>query len=174
MPQQRVVKPAGAGRGRHRAGLAALALAIPVAAVLGPADRAAAARPYVQTIVDRGVVVTEYFPDDICGPRGSTTTFTHRVQQSHLTEHPDGSFTYHDVSVFTYTADYDDPALPDLTGSATEVNHYTLTPSEGFLISTTYHDLVGDLRIFERVNLKIRPDGTLVVDRAVLDVTGCP
>ena len=160
-----------AGLRRLSAGLCAVA--IPAMVVLGSAD-SAAARPFVVTTVDRGVVVTEHFPDDICGPRGSTTTFTHRVQQSHLTEHQDGSFTYHDVSVFTYTADYDDPALPDLTGSATEVNHYTLTPSESFHISTTYHDLVGDLKILERVNLTIRPDGTLVVDRAVLDVTGCP
>jgi hypothetical protein len=160
-------------RVRPRAASSVLALAAVLAplAVASPADAAATRF----TVVDHGTTFTEFFPDDICGDRASTTTFVRTVEQVHLTRMPDGGFSYHDVTVFTYHADYVDPTLPDLDGRGTEVNSFVLTPGDNTFINTVaYHDFFGDVRIHERAHLTELRDGTVVVDREILDVTGCP
>jgi len=134
---------------------------------------AAAAPVSTFTVVDHGLSHTATFPDDICGPRASTTTFTAKASLTHLTARPDGTFQYHDVAPVTYVSDYEDPALPDLTGRLTEVNSFTLTPGRAFVAVTTYHDFFGGVRIFERIHIT-EVDGRLVVDREVIDVSGCP
>ena len=136
----------------------------------GPASAAPVER---FTVVDHGLSHTATFPDDICGPRASTTTFTAKASLTHLTARPDGTFHYHDVAPVTYVSDYADPELPDLTGRLTEVNSFTFTPGGVFVAVTTYHDFFGDVRIFERVHIT-EVDGRLVVDREIIDVSGCP
>lgn len=159
--------------GMIRPGAAIPATLIALLAPIALAATATASTDTV-TVVEHGTTFTAFFPDDICGDRASTTTFTRLVEQSHLTQRADGSFSYHDVGVFTYTSDYVDPDLPDLTGQGTEVNHYVLTPGDTFIASNPFHDFFGDVHIHVKVHLTVRPDGTAVVDRDVLKVTGCP
>jgi hypothetical protein len=147
-----------------------LLLAGSIALIAGPA---AAGPVQTFTVVDHGLSHTATFPDDICGPRASTTTFTAKASVTHLTARPDGTFQYHDVAPVTYVSDYEDPALPDLRGRLTEVNSFTFTPGGVFVAVTTYHDFFGNMRIFERVHIT-EVDGRLVVDRQLIDVSGCP
>jgi hypothetical protein len=150
--------------------LVLIGLVLPALLVATPAS---AARPETWTVVDHDVTFTEEFPDDICGDRANTTTFTRKVEQVHLTAHRDGTFTYHDVAVVTYTSDYVDPSIPDVTGRLTEVNRFTFTRGEVFTATTTFHDFFGDVRIFVRFHLT-DVGGTIRVEREVLDVSGCP
>lgn len=126
------------------------------------------------TVVTHGSTHTEFFPDDICGPRASTVTFTATVSQSKSVVRDGTFFSYRDVAVVTYDIDFVDPALADYSGSLTEVNHFILTPGENtFIVTNTYRDIGGDLKIWERLNIKV-VDGEVVVDRGILKVTGCP
>lgn len=146
-------------------------LAVPM--ILLGAGAATAARPEVSTVVQHDVTFTASFPDDICGPRANTTTFTGTVDQVHYLARADGTFLYRDVAVVTYVADYDDPTLPDLSGRLTEVNHFVLTPGDTFNGTTTFHDFAGDLRIFVRVHVT-EVKGSVVVNREFVSFTGCP
>ena len=126
------------------------------------------------TVVTRGFSHTGFFPDDICGLRASTVTWTYTVAQSQLLERADGTFSYRDVSVATYVVDFVDPALADYSGRGVEVNHYILTPGDNsFIVTNTFHDFGGDLKIWERLNLKVVNDEVLV-DRFLIKATGCP
>lgn len=125
------------------------------------------------TVVVRGYTHTETFPDDICGDRASVVTFTSTMYQSRFVERADGSWSYRDVSPVTYQVDFVDPNLVDYTGRLTEVNNFILTPGDTFVISNTYHDFGGDLKIWERTNFKL-VDGEIMVDRFLIKVTGCP
>jgi hypothetical protein len=69
--------------------------------------------------------------------------------------------------------DYEDPALPDLTGRLTEVNHFTLTPGNTFVGSVTFHDFPSGLRIFERHHLTMVGD-QIIVERDLISFEGCP
>jgi hypothetical protein len=151
-------------------GAAVFAVTATVLVTAAPAGAAAA----TFTVVDHGTSFTQSFPDDICGERASTTTFTRTVEQTHLTTRSDGTFAYHDVTVFTYTSDYVDPSLPDVSGRGTEVNNFVLTPGGTFIVSLPFHDFFGDVRIHVKVHLTLLADGTVAVEREVLDVTGCP
>ena len=127
-----------------------------------------------RTVVAFGFSHTETFDDDICGPRASTVTFTATMAQSQFVPRPDGTFSFRDVAVVTESVDFVDSALTDYTGRLVEVNHFILTPGENtFVVSNTFHDFGGDLKIFERTNLKV-VQGEVVVDRFLLDVIGCP
>ena len=126
------------------------------------------------TVVTRGFTHTEYFPDDICGPRASTVTFTETIGQSQFILRADGTYVYREVAVVTYWADYVDPTLPDFSGRLVEVNHFIVTPGVNTdLVANTFHDFGGGLKIFERLNFKV-VDGDVVVDREIIKVTGCP
>lgn len=127
-----------------------------------------------RTVVGRGYTHTEFFPDDICGPRASSVTFSESMAQSQLVERADGTFVYRDVSVVTYLVDFVDSALTDYPGRITEVNHYILSPGDNvFIVSNTFHDFGGDLKIWERLNVKV-VNGNVLVDRHLLKATGCP
>jgi hypothetical protein len=125
------------------------------------------------TAVTHGYTHTEFFPDDICGARASTATFTETMAQSQYVQRADGSWSYRDVSVVTYVGDYVDPSIADVTGRLTEVNHYIFRAPESFIAATSFHDFGGDLKIWERVNFKA-VKGEVVVDRELVKVTGCP
>ena len=133
----------------------------------------AAADSNNRTVVSRGYTHTEFFPDDICGPRATTVTFTATISQSQYVERADGSWSYRDVAQVTYEIDFVDPALSDYSGRLTEVNHYILTPGDTFIVTNTYHDFGGDLQIWERLNVK-EVGSEVLVEREILKVTGCP
>ena len=150
----------------HR--LAVLA-ALPFLAATVPAAASAES-----TVVDRGFTHTLVFPDDICGPRSGTVTWTYTVAQWHYIERPDGTFAYRDVSVTTFAVDFDDPSLADYSGRSVEVNNYLLTPGENrFIVTNTFHDFGGGLKIWERLNLKVAGEEP-IVDRFLIEATGCP
>lgn len=125
------------------------------------------------TVVVRGYTHTEIFPDDICGDRASVVTFTSTVYQSRFVERADGSWSYRDVSPVVYQVDFVDPNLVDYAGRLTEVNNFIFTPGDTFVISNTYRDFGGDLKIWERTNVKL-VNGEIMVDRFLIKVTGCP
>jgi hypothetical protein len=145
--------------------LAALALAA------GPMP--ASAETSTSTVVVHGVTFTEFFPDDICGPRASTVSFTLRTVVMHLTEHADGTFTFHYTSTGTYHVDFVDPALADQESQFTEADTFTLTPGGTQIVSGAFHDFPTGLKIWERRHLTV-VDGNPVVERDILKVTGCP
>jgi hypothetical protein len=72
-----------------------------------------------------------------------------------------------------YEVDFIDPALSDYSAKLTEVNHYIVTPRDTYIVTNTYHDFGGGLKIWERLNLKV-VGGAVLVDREILKVTGCP
>jgi hypothetical protein len=125
------------------------------------------------TVVSHGFTHTEFFPEDICGPRASSVTFTAKMAQWQYVERADGTWSWRDVSQVTYEVDFVDPALVDYSARLTEVNHYIMTPGDTFIVSNTYHDFGGGLKIWERLNIK-DVKGDVVVDRGILKVTGCP
>jgi hypothetical protein len=126
------------------------------------------------TVVNRDFTRTAFFPDDICGPRASAVTWTYTLEQSQLIERSDGSFSYRDVSVVSYVVDFVDPALADYPGRDVEVNHFILSPGDNnFVVTNTFHDFGGDLKIWERRNFKVVGD-EILVDRYLSRVTGCP
>jgi hypothetical protein len=148
---------------------AALLAALPILVSALPAT--ASADP---TVVTREFTQTEFFPDDICGPRASTVTWTYTLAQSQLNERADGTFSYRDVAVVTYVVDFVDPELTDYPGRVVEVNHYILTPGDNTFVATNaFHDFGGDLKIWERLNLKVVGDAVMV-DRFLIKATGCP
>jgi hypothetical protein len=146
----------------------ALLAALPLLAVALPADASDA-----RTVVTHGFTHTEFFPDDICGERASTVTFTETLSQWKFVERADGTWSYRDVAVVTYDVDFVDPELSDYSGRLTEANHYILTPGDTLVVANTFHDFGGDLRIWERLNLKV-VKGDVVVDREIIKVAGCP
>ena len=145
--------------------LAALALAA------GPMP--ASAETSTSTVVIHGLTFSEFFPDDICGPRASTVTFIVQTQVTHVTEHADGSFTFHDVGTGTYHVDFVDPALADQDSHQTESFLVTLTPGGTQVVSLAFDDFPTGLRIWQRFHLTV-VDGNVVVERDILKVTGCP
>jgi hypothetical protein len=149
-----------------------LALVVAVVAVL-VAGPAAAAPPTHVRLIQHHQTEIRRFADDICGPRASWTTFHTTLGQLQVVGRSDGSFAFHETAVFTYDVDFDDPALPDVSGRGTEVNHFVLAPGGTFVASTTFRDFFGEVRIFVRFHLT-EVNGTTVVERDLLDVTGCP
>ena len=126
-----------------------------------------------RTVVSRGSIHSEFFGEDICGARATNVTWTETVSQWQYFERADGSWSYRDVATVTFEIDFVDPALADYSGRLTEVNHVILTPGDTFVVTNTYHDFGGDLKIWERLNVKI-VDGQALVERGIFKVTGCP
>lgn len=150
--------------------LATVALLV---ALLPVSPAAAKPPPEKSTAVIHGVTFSVVFPDDICGPRASTTTFTLRTQMIHVTERTDGSFNFQHTETGTYHVDFDDPSLPDEDSQFTDSIHHVRTPAGTDVINLAFHDFFGDIRIWERLHFT-RVGERLVVEREILKVTGCP
>ena len=73
----------------------------------------------------------------------------------------------------SYDVNFVDPDLTDYSGRLTEVNNLILTPGETFIITNTYHDFGGDLKSWERTNVKVVND-EVILDRFLIKATGCP
>jgi hypothetical protein len=150
-----------------------LLIAALTALVLAPVPAPVSAATTTSTVVIHGQTFTEFFPDDICGPRASYVTFTFRTEVTLITELADGSFTFQDMSTGTYHVDFLDPALADQDSQFAGPTHVTLAPSGTFVFSVAFHDFSTGLRIWQRLHLTV-VDGRPVVDRDILKVTGCP
>jgi hypothetical protein len=152
-----------------------LALAVAVGVLLA-LPSGAGAGPLVFTVVEHNVTLaSEFFPDDICGPRAVTETVTNTVQVNHLTENEDGSFHFVDFETGFLFADYVDPAIPDETFRRTNSESINLTPGGTFTTTETSTQLSagGTLRIISNFHLTV-VDGEPKVERDVLLVRGCP
>jgi hypothetical protein len=141
--------------------------------VLGVVATAANAGASNNTVVIHGTTFTEFFPDDICGPRASNVTFTVQTAVTHFTESPDGTFNFVDVATLTYHVDFVDPALADQDSQQTQALHVALTPGGVNVVSFQLHDHPTGLRIWEHLVLTV-VDGNVIVDRDILGVEGCP
>jgi hypothetical protein len=133
----------------------------------------ASARATTSTVVIHGLTASEFFPDDICGPRASFVEYTGRANVTHATELEDGSLSLQFVDTGTYHVDFVDPALDDQESQYTEVVHFTAAPSGTVVDSETFHDFPTGLRIYVRTHVT-EVDGRLIVDRDITKVTGCP
>jgi hypothetical protein len=134
---------------------------------------AGAPAPEKMTVVDHGVISSLAAPDDICGPYPSDITFSVRTQMLHWTEEPDGRFNVHLTQTGTYHVDFVDPARPDQDSQYTESIHHVLTPGKAEVFNETFHDFPDGIEIWVRIHATI-VDGSLVVERVVDRVTGCP
>jgi hypothetical protein len=141
-----------------------------VLGVLGTATSAAASNG---TTVVHGITFTEFFPDDICGPRASYVTFTFQNQITHLTQRPDGTFNFVSVSTGNYHVDFVDPTLADQDSHQTDAIHAAVTPGGVTVFDEQFHDHPTGLRISQHI-VFTEVDGKVVVDRDVFSVTGCP
>jgi hypothetical protein len=149
-----------------------LTLALGVVALAVPA--AATARPLVFTVVEHDVTLaSEFFPDDICGPRAVTETVTNTVQVNHLTENEDGSFHIVDFETGFLFADYVDPSIPDQTMRRTDTEVFNLTPGGTFTATETSQQFDSTLRITSKLHLTV-VNGEPKVERDVTIARGCP
>ncbi len=137
----------------------------------GLSTAVAAAAATTSTVVLHGLTRSDV-NTDICG-RLATFTFTVRTQVIHLTEHEDGSFSFNFIDTGTYEVDFVDPALADQKSQWAEAVHVTLTSGGTFVVSVAFHDFPTGIRIWERFHLT-EVDGSLVVEREIQKVTGCP
>jgi hypothetical protein len=145
--------------------LGLLALAVPARA---------AASPEVFTVVEHDVTLaSEFFPDDICGPRAVTETVTNELQLDHLTANKDGSFHFVDFETGFLFADYDDPAIPDETFRRTNSETFNLTPGGTFTHTETLQQFSSTLRIIDAFHLT-EVNGEPKVEHQVTLVRGCP
>ena len=125
------------------------------------------------TLVIHGTTFTEFFPDDICGPRASFVTFTIQTEVTHFTQSPDGTFNFLDVLTGTYHVDFVDPTLADQDSQQTQALHIALTPGGVNVATIQFHDHPTGLRIWEHLVLTV-VNGNVIVDRDIFGVTGCP
>jgi hypothetical protein len=145
------------------AGLSAL-LAVPAHGA-APAEKT--------TVVVHGLTYSQFFPDDICGPRASTTTFTIRTRVVRSTEEQDGTFNVTFADTGTYHVDFVDPAIADQDSQFTHTAHHAFTPGGVEIFNTTFHDFPTGIMIWERVHATFVNE-QLVIEREVFKVTGCP
>jgi hypothetical protein len=154
-----------------RVGRSVALAGILAALVVLPAQ--AGAQATTSTVVIHGLTASKFIPDDICGPRASFVEYTGRTNVTHATELDDGSLSFQFVDTGTYHVDFVDPALDDQESQYTEVLHFTAAPGGTVVYSLTFHDFPTGLRIYVRAHVT-EVDGSLIVDRDVTKVTGCP
>ena len=154
-------------RVRRTMGLATLLATLGLTANAG---LAAAAVTHTHTS-ERNVVSTEYFPDDICGPRAGWTTFTSsdKLVVTDLGDSVHVTFTEHG----TYVTDFDDPAIADYASSFTGAVQFNLTRGGTITLSNQWRDFPGTIQIHEHITF-VQVGDDIRIDRDELTVTGCP
>lgn len=162
----------GAPRASARRQRRYLVMAALAALTLIPSAHAAAPKPRT-TVVSHGDTFSAFFPDDICGPRASTVTWSVRTQALHWDERPDGTFNVQWTQTGTYHVDFVDPALADQVSQYTDQIHHVLTPAQTEVYNETFHDFPTGLKIWVRIHATI-VDGQMIVEREIDKVTGCP
>ena len=152
---------------RRAVGLATLLATLGLSANTG---MAAAAVTNIH-VKQSNVVTTEYFPDDICGPRAGWTTSvsSYKLVVTDLGDSFHATFTEHG----TYFTDFDDPASEDYSSSFTGAFEFNLTRGGTTTLTNQWRDFPGTIRIHEHINF-VQVGDDILVDRDELSVTGCP
>jgi hypothetical protein len=158
---------------RRRAGFTIAVMVLTAAALLVAAPAVGAAPPETFTVVRHNVTTTQFFPDDICGPRAVTETLTNTTEVQHLTAAADGSFHFVDFETGILVADYVDPTIPDQTMRRTETFNINLTPGGTYTETNTFRQADAVLQIRSTYHLTV-VDGTPKVEHLVEFVRGCP
>jgi hypothetical protein len=165
---------------RHRRALAAIAL---VTTLSLPASAAAA--PPVERIIEREhrTEIVEVVTDDVCGDlsggqglRSGTFRLT-ETGHRHITVFED-RYRVVDVENGTYSYDFDDPSIPDVSGYRYTSPFVLVVNKDDTLIvmENQIEFLPGNpdgIRISFRYHLTWR-NGEPVVERGFFSVTGCP
>lgn len=146
-------------------------LAVLLALLAVPAQAAAPAGK--TTVVVHGLTFSMFFPDDICGPRAGTTTFTIRTQVTRAWEEQDGTFNVTFAETGTYHVDFVDPAIANQDSQYTQTARHAFMPSGVEVYNLTFHDFPTGIRIWERIHATFVNE-QLIVEREVFKVTGCP
>ena len=154
--------------------LAAVALVAGlVTTTIGPGSAIAAPPEQNYTTVVRGDTYTEFFADDICGPRAAYVTFTFRPTVFHLTQRRDGSLIFTGTDGGTYHVDFVDPSLKDLDGQFRSTVSEVVTRNGNEIVTWTLHDFTGGIKVWNRFHGTFA-NGEVKVEREVTKVTGCP
>ncbi len=141
---------------------------------LAPSVAAAAPASHTPRIVEHNVVSAPvYYESDICGDRPVVETVTTKTQVERFTERADGGFHYLYVSVFTYTADFVDPAIADTIWRGNEVINVNVAPSGTVTFTESLRASDSEIRIHFSIHIT-EIDGVLQVEHVINDVTGCP
>ena len=166
----------------HRRVLLEAALAVLAAGAL---PLHAAAAPPLERIVVRNhqLEYTEVVTDDVCGDvsggLGLRSGTFHLVETGHfMLWFFEDSFLLSDVENGTYSYDFDDPSIPDVSGYRnTSPTTYVLTKSgnENYIENQVEFlpGVPGGIRIQFRISVHWR-DGVPSVEREYFNVTGCP
>ena len=125
------------------------------------------------TTVVRGTTYTQFFPDDICGPRAAYVTFTFRPTVFHLTQRQDGSLVFTGTDGGTYHSDFVDPTLKDLDGQFRSTVNEVVTRSGNEIVTFSLHDFMDGIKVWNRFHGTFA-NGEVKVEREVTKVTGCP
>lgn len=159
---------------RRTTELASTVLLAATGALLAPSVAAAAPAGPAPGIVEHHVVSAPvYFESDICGDRPVVETVTTKTEVERFTERANGGFHYLYVAVFTYTADFVDPSIPDTTWRGNEVINANLSSGGTFTYSESLRASDSEIRIHFSGHITER-DGVLLVEHVINDVTGCP
>ncbi len=159
---------------RRTTKLASTVLLAAPAALLAPAVGAAAPAGHAPAVVEHDVVSAPvYFESDICGDRPVVETVTTKTEVERFTERANGGFHYLYVAVFSYTADFVDPSVPDTTWRGNEVINANLSPGGTFTFTESLRASDSEIRIHFSLHLTA-VDGVPQVEHVINDVTGCP
>jgi hypothetical protein len=169
------------GNRRPRGILIALGVVLLLGALPGIASAAPAVEKYV--FRDHRLEYVEVVTDDACGEiaggQGLRAGTFYLVENGHTTLWVyEDSFLFIDVENGTYTYDFDDPSIPDVSGIRyTSPTRYVLTKSGNENYTENQVEFLpgfpGGLRIEIRINVHWR-DGLPFIEREVFNVTGCP
>jgi len=152
--------------------------------LLGVPASAAASGP-IERIVERHhkAEIIEAVIDDVCGDVGGGLGLRSGVFRNVETGHTtiwiyEDRFQIVDVENGTYAYDFDDPAIPDVSGYRyTSPFSAVVNKNDNVLITQILHEhLPGSpdgIRIWERWHLTWK-DGEPFVERYFFKVTGCP
>lgn len=146
-------------------------MAMLVVLALGLTAGPAAAAVSHTKVLTRDVTWTEYFPDDICGPRAGWTTFvtSTRLVVTDLGDSLHVAFG----EVGTYTTDFDDPAITDYASRFTDAGHFNITRGGSVIYTEQWRDFPGTIHIHEHI-VFVEAGGAVRIDKDEVTFTGCP
>ena len=152
--------------------------------LLGIPASAAASGP-IERIVERHhkTEIIEVVTDDVCGDVGGGLGLRSGVFRNVETGHTtitvfEDRFQVIDVENGTYSYDFDDPSIPDVSGYRyTSPLSAVVNKNDNVLITQILHEQLpgtpDGIRVWERWHLTWK-DGAPFVERYFFKVTGCP
>lgn len=153
---------------RHRVMVRIIVLGAMFALLVPSAARGA------PVLVEHHVTTTEFFPDDICGPRAVFETTVYTTSFLRITESADGTrFQIVDFEVGSVFHDFVDPSIPDITTRIKNTFTFNITPGGTWTQTETFRQSDGTLTITFRFHFTAVNDVVKVV-KEVFSVSGCP